>query len=333
MMSIKSGVALQPVDPPETFEHMVDEIEGMGFEELWLTDSSLHARYVHVYLTLAARRTRNIQLGTAVTNPVSRHPAVTATAFATMNELAGGRAVMGIGAGDRPLLSLGMKPAKLARLEGSIEAIRALWTGEHIDYQGEGFSLVDAHMREPGPTSMPVYVSASGPKTLELAGRVADGVILLAGLHPDGLQWAIDHIDRGVSAAGRSERPKITVFAYGAIDDDADAALDAGRTIAAWFPQTAPVYCEMAGLSKELIEQVRSMYQGGEFQEAAEAAKLLPEDFVHRMALAGDLDRAKDHLRNMRDLGVDCVSVFPLGEDRMKTVRNFRKAFDEVVGA
>ena len=332
-MSIKSGVALQPVDPPEVFEGMVDDIEGMRFEELWLTDSSLHARYVYVYLALAARRTTELQLGTAVTNPVSRHPAVTATAFATINELAGGRAVMGIGAGDRPLLSLGEKPAKLARLEGSIEAIREIWTGEHVDYQGDGFSLVDAHMREPGPTSMPVYMSASGPKTLQLAGRVADGVVLLAGLHPEGLQWAIDHIDRGVEEAGRSARPKITVFAYGAIADATAAALEAGRTNAAWFPQTAPVYCEMAGLSADLIQQVRAMYEGGEFQEAAAAARLLPDDFVHRMALAGDLDRAKEHLRNMRDLGVDGVSVFPLGEDRMKTVRNFRKAYDEVIGS
>lgn len=332
-MTIKSGVALQPVDPPEVFEGMVDEIDGLRFEELWLTDSSLHARNVYVYLTLAARRTRDLQLGTAVTNPVSRHPAITATAFATINELAGGRAVMGIGAGDRPLLSLGQKPARLARLEGSIEAIRELWTGKHVDYEGDGFSLVDAHMREPGPTSMPIYMSASGPKTLQLAGRVADGVVLLAGLHPEGLQWAIDHIDRGVEEAGRSARPKITVFAYGAIDEDTDAALEAGRTIAAWFPQTAPVYCEMAGLSTDLIQQVRAMYEGGEFQEAAEAARLLPDDFVHRMALAGDLDRAKEHLRNMRDLGVDCVSVFPLGEDRMKTVRNFRKAYDEVIGS
>lgn len=332
-MTIKSGVALQPVDAPTIFEEMVDEIEGLSFDELWLTDSSLHARYVYIYLALAARRTQNLQLGTAVTNPVTRHPAVTATAFATLNELAAGRAVLGMGAGDRPLLSLGEKPAKLARTESAIEAIRQIWTGEHITFQGHGFSLDDAHMREPGPTTMPIYMSASGPKTLQLAGRIADGVVLLAGLHPDGLQWAIDHIDRGVSEAGRSARPKITVFAYGAIDDDTDAAMAAGRTIAAWFPQTAPVYCEMAGLSPVLIAQVRALYDGGEFQEAATAAELLPEDFVHRMALAGDSDRAKQHLRNMQDLGVDCVSVFPLGEDRMKTVRAFRQAYEEVVSS
>jgi 5,10-methylenetetrahydromethanopterin reductase len=328
---MQSGVALQPVDPPATFESMVDEIESNGFDELWLTDSSLHARYVHVYLALAARRTERLLIGTAVTNPVTRHPAVTATAFATQNELSGGRTVLGIGAGDRPLLSLGEKPSTLARLETSIEAIRKLWTGEHVTYEGAGFRLDDAHMREPGKTSMPVYISASGPKTLELAGRVADGVVLLAGLHPDGLQWAIDHIDRGVDAAGRDARPKITVFAYGAIDEDEDAAFAAGRTIAAWFPQTAPVYCEMAGLSPELIAKVRGLYSGGEFQEAGAAAKLLPEDFVHRMALAGNASRAKQHVTNMIELGVDCISVFPLGGDRMQTVRAFRKVFDEVV--
>ena len=330
---MRSGVALQPVDQPDTFEAMAEEIETLGFDELWLTDSSLHARYVHVYLTLAARRTRRIQLGTAVTNPVSRHPAVTATAFATLAELSGGRMVLGIGAGDRPLLALGHKPAPLKLLQTSIEGIRRLWTGEQVDFEGAGFRLDHAHMREPGPTSMPVYMSASGPKTLQLAGRIADGVILLAGLNPEGLQWALDHIDRGVAQAGRSHRPQVTVFAYGAIDEDEAKALAAGRTIAAWFPQTAPVYCDLAGLSPELVARVRAMYDGGEFQEAAAAAALLPEEFVHRMSLAGNADRARTHLENLRQLGIDSVTVFPLGEDRMKTVREFKRVHAEVFGA
>lgn len=329
---MRSGVALQPVDRPDSFEVMVDEIEALGFDELWLTDSSLHARYVHVYLTLAARRTGRIQLGTAVTNPVTRHPAVTATAFATLGELSGGRMVLGIGAGDRPLLALGHKPASLRLLRTAVEGIRKVWTGEHVNFEGAGFALHDAHMREPGPTSMPVYLSASGPKTLELAGRIADGVILLAGLNPEGLRWAIDHIDRGAEAAGRSARPKVTVFAYGAIDEDEEKAFAAGRTIAAWFPQTAPVYCDLAGLSPEISAKVRAMYDGGEFQEAAAAAELLPAEFVHRMALAGNAARARGHLENMRELGIDSVTVFPLGDDRMQTVREFRRIHAEVFG-
>jgi 5,10-methylenetetrahydromethanopterin reductase len=321
---MRSGVAIQPVDAPDEFEAMVDEFERLGFDDLWLTDSSLHSRYVYVYLTLAARRTTRMRLGTAVTNPVTRHPALTAIALSTVDDVSGGRAVLGIGAGDRPLHSLGFRPAPLARLEQSVAAIRALWAGETVDLQAPGFELHDAHLRFPARPGLPVYLSASGPKTLELAGRIADGVILLAGLHPEGLRWAIEHIDRGVDAAGRDARPAITVFAYGAIDEDEERAMAAGRSIAAWFPQTAPVYCEMAGLSKELIEQVRATYQGGEFQEAQRAAELLPADFVRRMALCGNRAHALEHVQTMRELGVDSLTVFPLGEDRMATVRAFR---------
>ena len=170
---------------------------------------------------------------------------------------------------------------------------------------------------------IPVWVSATGPRTLELAGRVADGVILLAGLHPEGISFALEHIDRGAEAAGRSQRPPVTVFAYGAIDEDEEAAIAAARTIAAWFPQTAPVHCRLAGLPQEIIDQVRGSYAGGEFQEAARAAEALPVEFVKRMALAGGQDEARQHLRDLAGLGVDSVTVFPLGPDRMATVRAF----------
>lgn len=327
---MKSGVALQPVYPSSEFGDMVETIESHGYDEFWLTDSSLHSRYSYMYLTIAALRSQRMSVGTAVTNPVTRHPALGAVAAATLDEISGGRAIYGIGAGDRPLHALGLKPARLALLEDAIVAARKLWTGESITWAARGFSLDDAHMRYDVPTDIPVYISASGPKTLELAGRIADGVVLLAGLHPDGIQYALDHIDRGVEAAGRSERPKISVFAYGAVHDDEEIAMASARTIAAWFPQTAPMYCELAGLSKELVEKVRTMYEGGEFQEAAEAAKLLPDDFVKRMALSGGVTEAAEHIKTLRELGVDCATVFPLGGDtefRMSTIAGFADAF------
>jgi 5,10-methylenetetrahydromethanopterin reductase len=320
---VRTGVTLQGVDEPAEFEAMVAEIESLGYDNFWLTDSSLHSRYCWAYLTLAARQTTRMSIGTAVTNPVTRHPALTAVAAATVAEIAGGRTILGIGAGDRPLLSLGQQPAKVATLEASVAAIRALWAGETVDADGPGFALNDAHYRFPPKLDIPVYLSATGPRTLELAGRIADGVILLAGLHPDGISFALEHIDRGVAAAGRSQRPHVAVWAYGAIDEDEQAAIAAARTIAAWFPQTAPVHCRLAGLSQEIIDQVRGSYAGGEFQEAARAAEALPVDFVKRMALAGGRDEARQHLRTLAELGVDSVTVFPLGADRMATVRAF----------
>src|SRR5690348_10458675 len=211
-----AGVVLQGVDTPQEFGRMVDEIDSLGFDHLWLTDSSLHARNCYSYLTLAAARSSRLLLGTAVTNPLTRHPAITAAAAATVDEVSGGRMILGIGAGDRPLLALGLRPSPLATLEAAITAIRQLWAGEQADLDAPGFTLSGAHLRFPARPDIPVFVSASGPRTLELAGRAADGVILLVGLFPEALEWAVAQVERGARAAGRA-RPHVAVFAYGAI--------------------------------------------------------------------------------------------------------------------
>ncbi|WP_176561947.1 LLM class flavin-dependent oxidoreductase [Mycolicibacterium palauense] len=329
---MRSAVTLQPVYPPAEFRRISAEIEDLGFDELWLTDSSLHARNCYAYLTLAAMATSRIALGTAVTNPLTRHPAVGASAIAAVDEISGGRARYGIGVGDRPLESLGLRPAKLATLEDAVSVSRRLWRGDDVTCAAEGFRLEQAHMKFPPAAPIPVYLSASGPRTLELAGRIADGVIILAGLHPDGIRYALQHIDRGVEQAGRGERPTINVFAYGQISEDTESALQAARTIAAWFPQTAPVYCELAGLPRSLVEQVRSTYTGGEFQEAQAAAALLPDDFVRRMALAGNRSDAVAHIRTLAAVGVDTLTVFPIGGDqpsRIATIGAFAEAMRE----
>jgi 5,10-methylenetetrahydromethanopterin reductase len=332
MRHVRSGVVLQGAYEPALFGDLVAEIDTLGFDNLWLTDSSLHARNSYTYLALAAMRSARLELGTAVTNPLTRHPAITAAAAATVDEISGGRMILGIGAGDRPLLALGMKPASVDSLRASIGAIRELWGGGHVDVEDAAFALRDAHLRFPARSDIPVYISASGPRTLELAGEIADGVILLVGLFPEALTWALEHIDRGASKGGR-DRPHVAVFAYGAIDDDEDRALASARSIAAWFPQTAPVICELAGLPASLIEQVRTLYAGGEFQEAAAAANLLPDEFVRRVALAGNAKQARDRLSAAVEAGADSVSVFPLGEGRMETVRAFAGCFADLVGS
>ena len=316
------GVALQGVDPPATFVDMVSEIESLGFGHLWLTDSSLHARESYVYLTLATANSSRLRLGTAVTNPVTRHPAITAVAAATLDEVSGGRAILGIGAGDRPLLALGRKPCAPADLADAIKAIRALWSGDEVSVIAPGFTLDHAKLRFGARPGLPIFVSASGARTLELAGGLADGVILLVGLFPDAITWALEHIDRGAQAGGRL-RPHTALFAYGAISGDGRAALAAGRSIAAWFPQTAPHLCRLAGLDEDIVNAVRASYAGGEFQEAEAAASLLPDSFVRRMALAGDAHDAAEQIRDVLAADVDSVHVFPLGPDRMATVRAF----------
>ena len=326
MIEPGSGVVLQGVDPPSEFCGMVEEIEALGLSHLWLTDSSLHARNCYAYLTLASARSSRLLLGTAVTNPATRHPAITAAAAATVDEISGGRLILGIGAGDRPLLALGLRPSPLATLEAAIDGIRRLWRGEEVDLRSRGFSLSSAHLRFEARPDIPIFLSASGPRTLELAGRVADGVILLVGLFPEALDWAIAHVVKGAEAAGRP-RPHVAVFAYGAIDEDEEAALENARLIAAWFPQTAPHICELAGLPREIVDRVREAYQGGEFQEAAAAARQLPDSFVRKVALAGNRERAMSQIRTVLGAGTDSMHVFPIGGGRMNTVRAFADAW------
>ena len=327
---MQTGVALQGRYPPGVFEEMVRVVDRSGYDYLWLTDSSLHTRNPYVHLALAGRLTTRLVLGTAVTNPQTRHPGIVAVNAATLEELAPGRTILGIGVGDRPLRSLGLRPARLVELRESIEAIRRLLAGEHVTHDGAGFRMDDAHLRFGSSYRIPVFISASGPKTLQLAGEIADGVIFLGGLFRDGVEYGLEHIERGARRAGRP-RPHVSVFGYGAIDDDDPAgALEAARSIAAWFPQTAPFYCDMAGLDPAITAEVKARYAGGEFQEALAAASIMPESFVRKMAFAGNSGQALGHLRTLADLGVDSVTLFPLGSKRSETVEAFARVFDRL---
>ena len=176
-------------------------------------------------------------------------------------------------------------------------------------------------------------MSASGPRTLELAGRTADGVILLVGLFPGGPSpWALEHIDGGAAAGpartGRRRPPCGRVRLRRHRRSTAGPPWPRALSIAALVPERRRLTDELAGLSDDLVARDRLPDGGGEFQEAAEAASLLPDDFVRKVALAGDAADARSRIEAVLAAGADSVHVFPLGEGRMGTVR----AFAEVLG-
>lgn len=318
---MRYGVTLQGIYEPAEWVDLVRWIEDLGFDNLWITDSSTHAGDCYVYATLALQATSQITVGTAVTNPLTRHPAITANAFRSLSQLAPGRVVCGIGVGDRPLYELGLPMAKIATLRETIDVLRRLWRGENVDGEVGPWRFVSGHLRSAVPEP-PVYISASQPRALELTGEVADGLILLAGLFPEGLAFAREHVARGRARGGRKDFDE-TLFLYGAISDDAEEALGAARTIAAWFPKTAPDYARLAGMSDELIEAVNAAYSGGEFQHAKDAARLIPDELVRKIAFCGTPAQAQEKLDWLREAGVGAVSVFPLGQDRRGTIARF----------
>lgn len=320
---MRAGVTLQPVYEPAEWIDLVRRVEELGYDDLWITDSSLHAGDCYVYAALALAATSRLVVGTAVTNPLTRHPAITANAFRSLCQLAPGRVVCGVGVGDRPLRALGLPMAKLATLRRTVECMRALWRGEQVDGEAGPWRFRGAHLLAPVPEP-PVYVSASQPRALELAGELADGLILLAGLFPEGLAFARRHVAAG-RARSRREGFAEVLFLYGAIAEDERAALEAARPIAAWFPVTAPDYARLAGMSEALIEAVVRGYAGGEFQQARAAAALIPDDLVRTLAFCGTEAGVAPKLEWLRSEGVAGVSVFPLGDDRRATIEAFAR--------
>lgn len=171
--------------------------EDAGFDLLGVADSQSVFRELYVALTLAARETSRIRLGPLVTNPLTRHLAVTASAISSVDELAGGRAILGLGSGDSAIYTIGAPPATVAGLEDAVVTLGRLTSGEPIDRGGRRW-----HVRR-STRRVPVYLAAEGPRTLELAGRVADGVIVGLGLTPEVIRLSLDAIERGARAAGR----------------------------------------------------------------------------------------------------------------------------------
>jgi len=224
---VRFGITIKPDMPVERIVRLTRQAEASGFEYGWIFDS--HVLWLEPYpmLTLMATNTKNMRLGTCVTNPATRDITVTSSLFATLNLISGGRMQLGIGRGDSSRRVLGKKPVTVAQLEESIKDFRNLTNASEIDYEGGKARLTWANGGVP-----PVWVAGYGPKVLELAGRVGDGVILQFA-DPDLIEWCVGFVKKGAEAAGRDPR-KIEIMAAAPvwISDD----VKVGRERVRWFP-------------------------------------------------------------------------------------------------
>jgi 5,10-methylenetetrahydromethanopterin reductase len=312
------GTTLMAFDPPDFFTDAATKVDEWGFDFFWVADSSLHGRYVYPYMTMAVERTKTVKVGTNCTHPLSMHPAMTANAIGTIHEISKGRAVLGIGAGGGPTRELGhSKPAKVADVEAMVDMCRRLLCGETVTGSVMGYELTEAHLYYGASpdSSPPIFMTASGPRMLELAGRVADGVLIHCGASVEGLKYALDCVERGASAAGRTlDEIDVAWHVWGSYSTDEREARDAARSGAASLAMVAPDYCTMAGVPESVVEDVRSAYRARHFTEAYEAHAAVPDDMVDRVMVAGGSDRWRELFRIALSMGVKHVELFPLGD-------------------
>jgi 5,10-methylenetetrahydromethanopterin reductase len=191
------GVSLV-CDDLEAFPGWVRTVDECGFDVIGLTDSP--ALYPETYVTgvLAAQHTSRVRFGPRVTNPITRHPIVAASAIASLDVLSGGRVLFGVGAGDSAAHTAGARPARVQAVEDYLLAVRGLLAGERVMYGGAPLQMFWE------PRVVPMYVAAAGPKMLRMAGRVADGVIIGSGILPEVVEHTLELIGQGAEESGRS---------------------------------------------------------------------------------------------------------------------------------
>src|SRR5690349_13488287 len=177
---------------------------------------------------MAALATSTLKLGLNVTNPGTREPTVTASAFATLQDVSNGRMIMGIGRGDSARRTIGLQPVKVAEFEEQCRVIRELMNGRPVQWNDTEIELEWAKGRE----QIPMYVAGYGPRVLAIAGRVADGVVIQLA-DPEIVEWIVGQVRAAAQAAGRDPSAvKVMCCAPAHISDDIADACEQVR----WFP-------------------------------------------------------------------------------------------------
>ncbi len=193
---------------------LIEAAEAAGFSYVWFGDSHLIWHDVSPYLTLAAMHSETLRFGPLVTNPVTRHPTVMASTLATLNEISNGRAVLGLGRGDSAVRTLGLDPMRVAAFRTVSRQLKALCRGDAVELHGTS-------VRFPWLTQpVPLFMAAYGPQVLQLAGEVADGVILQIA-DPSVIAWSLGYVRQGSEQAGRDgDHQQIVVAAPSYISAD-----------------------------------------------------------------------------------------------------------------
>lgn len=304
------GIRIPPCADVRAAAAAARAAEEAGFDIAWYPDSQFLWRDLWATLAVAALETRSIRVGSCVTTFETRHPSVTAAAARTISEIAPGRTILGVGSGDSAIKLLGMKPTRLAEMRHNIAAVRRLLHGDPANYGGR-----EIHLHGKVPTPVPIYMAATGPKALRLAGEIADGVIVLAGLAPALLERALGHIRDGAARAGRSlEDLDVCVGTFCHITDDPDEAARVAKPVCVGLAQVgATGALQLAGIEIDVPEVVADVYpdmtHAEDWMHAAEVAGRWVSDedgrrYADTFCVVGTAEECAEKLREARDAGV-----------------------------
>ena len=300
----------------------VQYAEERGFEAVWQADSRL-VRDAVVPMAAFATCTETIRIGSGVVDCWTRNPARLASTFSTLDDLAPGRIILGIGAWWEPLATkVGVhRHRSLKAMRETVEACRALLADETVTYDGEFVHLdgveLDYVYQERRPKDVPIYIGATGDRMLELTGEIADGVVLNYLVSPEYNRRAMDRLADGAARAGRSvddlDRPQLVVCS---VAEHRAEALDGARLMVTQYLGQQPHIMKASGVPESLLEEIGRVLTWPATHEQVEAAsKLVPDEVVQMICAAGTADEVREKVAQYMADGCTCPILYPLGPD------------------
>lgn len=321
-MDRQVALYLQDAHPVREAMELVRYAEAKGFDAVWQAESRL-VREATVPMAAFAAVTERIKVGSGVVNTWTRNPALLASTFSTLDDLAPGRVLLGIGAWWDPLArKVGIErrhPLQAMReVVGVVRDLladrRVTFFGEHVHLDGVELDYVHQERR---PKAVPIYIGATGEKMLELAGEIADGVLLNYLVSPTYDAQAMEHLALGAKRAGRSvedlDRPQLVVCS---MESDRDRALDAARGLVTQYLGQQPHIMAASGVPAELLEKIgRILTWPATKAQIEKAAAVVPDEVVQLITASGTPEECRAKVAQYIEGGCTCPILYPLGAD------------------
>jgi 5,10-methylenetetrahydromethanopterin reductase len=318
------GVGLFPTEPLPKMIQLAKLSEELGYSHLWVGDSHLIWREAYINMAAVALNTSKVKIGTGVTNPLTRHPSVVASAYATLEEYSPGRVIVGIGLGDSSVETMGMKPAKLSYFENTMQQMRDLIAGKEVQ-----LDTGKIHLLHPCQRRLPIYIAASGPKMLELSGRIADGIIVLVGVADEYIAHAKEKIAVGAKAAGRKLQDiNLVLWVPCAVSETASAKDAVKAHVARVVAHPLPYVLDPN--EQKVLEEIRKTYDYyHHMDQQANHAEVIPDWLVDKFAIAGTVEQCRAQIERIKKTGIQQIAIIPYSApdgSREETLRGFAKA-------
>jgi 5,10-methylenetetrahydromethanopterin reductase len=320
----------------DEFVAVVEECEALGYRHLWASSEKFF-RDMYVKATVVAERTTTPIIGTFVADPYTHHPALTAMAIGTLDEVSKGRAMLCLGAGGTGFPEMGIKRVKPAQaIKEAVVVVRSLLSGQVVDFEGEIIQFRSGQIGFPTRANIPIIIASRGDLVLQTAGELADGVMIATYAEPIGIRHSLAMVEQGARRAGRSLDELTLISRVDAcISPDRQAAVEALKRIVAialWTSYPARGFVQCVGL--EVPRELEQIIAQRDYDLLVSNAHLVPDAFVEKFGWAGTAEDVARKVSEVVQLGIKNITFLPHappGDNIQTTIREFASSVAPLV--